>query len=410
MRSYQQRMCDTDSRNVLAILILCGEIHVNPLVLSFAQPLFIAEYTLMVRARQRNDTVHSRNSSPVASAIVAQVQTQRIQHLQQICKTIHVKPSRVASQYYLSDQFNFSLCRIPKVASTFWSQVFMILKEGASAASHIFSKFRTPLEHGISVTAKRTGSRFIFVARDPFSRLYSAYIDRIFLPSNSYRLAIEIAKEMGIYGSGTEICANDLTFDHFLNYIADSELHEKPLNMHWTPMFSLCNPCDVEIISVVKMESFTPDVHFTLQRAGISPDIRGAIDNELNQHRVERTVRGMVEGIIRSSYNAKNCMNPTEVARRIWVAFQVQGYINDNITFPFDIINTDLKASNHTFYSDVIMKTMQEYPLASEDSKLQRRQFLVNAYAGLSKTLLEKIVTIYQQDFLLYDYSDNPPA
>ena len=286
----------------------------------------------------------------------------------------------------------------------------MILKEGASTASDTFSKFRQSLFDDIWKASKRTGSRFVFVSRDPFSRLYSAYIDRIFLPSMSYRLAKDVARSMGTHNSDTKHCANDVQFADFLKYIADRVLHDKPLNRHWTPMYTLCNPCNVDIISVVKLESFTSDVHFALQRAGVSPDIREVVDNELNQHRVEQTVRGMVEGIIRLSHFAENCMNPTEVARRIWVAFQVQGYINDTITFPFAIVNTELKASNHTFYSDVIMKTMQTYPLTSEDRKLQRRRFLVNAYAGLTKTLLEKIVTIYQQDFLLYDYSDSPPA
>ena len=90
----------------------------------------------------------------------------------------------------------------------------------------------------------------------------------------------------------------------------------------------------------MKLES---DVHFTLHRAGVSPDIREVVGNELNQHRVERTVRGMVEGIIRLSHFAKDCMNPTEVAKRIWVAFQVQGYINDtNVRGPKVVTLTHL--------------------------------------------------------------------
>ena len=151
--------------------------------------------------------------------------------------------SGVAIEYYVSDQYNFSLCSVPKVGSTFWSQVFMILKEGASTASDTFSKFRQPLFDYIWKASKRTGSRFVFVSRDPFSRLLSAYIDRIFLPSMSYRLAKDVARSMGTHNSDTKHCANDVKFADFLKYIADRVLHDKPLNKHWTPMYTLCNPC-----------------------------------------------------------------------------------------------------------------------------------------------------------------------
>ena len=353
---------------------------------------------------------------------VEKEQNQRIQHLQQYCKSgnltsdkAHIHLSSQASQYYLSKRYNFALCRIPKIGSSFWNQVFRLLIEGPNAASRIFSKFRAlqSKDYSIGVTLsndERLKSRFVFVARDPFARLYSAYVDRIFLPSGTYGVATDIVRFQRNYTRNQHVCANELTFEDFLGYIVDSVRLGRRLNMHWAPIYTLCDLCDVDTFAVVKMESFSSDVHFALQKAGLSSDLLDIVDDRLQTHRIERTIPGTVEAIVETSHFARKCMNPTEVARRIWISFQIQGYISDSVRFPFVVVDTEEKAANHTFLSDVILKTIKQYPLISEDSKLQRHRFLINAYTGLSSNLLQKIANIYQHDFLLFNYSDSPPS
>ena len=94
----------------------------------------------------------------------------------------------------------------------------------------------------------------------------------------------------------------------------------------------------------------------------------------------------------------------------MWVSFQIQGYIDEKLMFPFDIIDTAEKAANHSFLTNVILNVIKEYPLSPEERKQQRRRALVNAYAGIDENIMLQIKNIFHQDFTLYDYPLELPS
>ena len=108
--------------------------------------------------------------------------------------------------------------------------------------------------------------------------------------------------------------------------------------------------------------------------------------------------------------DAKKCMNRMEVARRIWVSFQIQGYIKEDIPFPTNTINSNEKAKNSNFLTKVILETIKKHPMSSNEAKIQRRRALVKAYDGLSEGILDKVQKLYKQDFILFDYSFERPS
>ena len=373
---------------------------------------------------QDNKTVMiSADPDSMKSATTRTVQYKRIKHIHDMCKSrtsfstvmnklVHTR----RPMYYESKLYNFSYCRMPKAGSTFWVQVFMILKKGPSEASSLFGKFRHFLKiaddapENLDLTMKqRQQSRFIFVARDPYSRLFSAFVDRVFLPTQ-YNEVKAIINLMRNNPKNTISCSYDLTFEELLTSIIMYVNSGRPLNMHWAPMYSLCDPCGVEIVALVKMESFSEDVEFALKEIGAPAETLEAIKDGLHKHRIEWTIPGSVKGIIESSKSPLNCLNPTEVARRMWVSFQIQGYIDEKNKFPFDIIDTVEKAANHSFLTNVILDVIKEYPLSPEERKQQRRRALVNAYAGIDENIMLQIKNIFNQDFILYDYPLEPPS
>ena len=352
---------------------------------------------------------------------IHQLQLRRLQHLQRACNDIKVFKNMAykgKSQmvYYYSSGYNFSLCKVPKTGCSFWTQVFAILRKGSNASKKIFGFKRSAVHSLLGVadyinfeSDTRRNSRIVIVSRDPYSRLFSAFIDKMFLPL-MYGTAVSIVKRQRTSQKRNLSCANDITFEEFLTDIVDSVRLGKSLNRHWAPIVSLCNTCDVNPLSLVKQETFSADVEYVLKKVGIANDEFDVIHDALHDHRIDATIPGIVATVTSRGKGVENCMDRMEVARRIWVSFQIQGYIKEDIPFPTHAINSTEKAKNSDFLTKVILETIKKHPMSSNDAKIQRRGALVRAFDDLSKDILDIVKQLYKQDFILFDYSFEPPS
>ena len=361
-----------------------------------------------------------------ATEATQQLQTQRLQHLQRVCadkvlfkNAIYMCEKKCKIKYLHSSKYNFTYCSVPKAGCSFWTQAFAILRYGANASDAVFGLKRRDLHHQLGVidyvpfeSDTRRNSRSILVSRHPYSRLFSAFIDKMFLPL-MYNKAVSIVQEQRNLSTANILCANDITFEEFLAYIVDSANAGRSLNRHWAPIVSLCNPCDTNVLALVKQETFSTDVEYVLRKVGIADDEYNVIYDALHDHRIDATIPGIVATattLTTINKSVQQCVDRIEVARRIWVSFQVQGYIKDDISFPTKTINTNEKAKNPDFLSKVIIETIEKHPMSPDETKLQRRRALVKAFDGLSKNILYKVKKLYKKDFILFDYSTEPPT
>ena len=347
---------------------------------------------------------------------IHQLQLQRLQHLHNACVDQEIFKNVTynrTGQIIYSSRYNFSFCKVPKAGCSFLTQVFAILQNGANTSKDIFGLERK----AIHAKLKRVGYmgvknniirniRTVLVSRNPYSRLFSAYIDKIFLPLR-YGTAVGIVQRQRTNRNAS--CANDITFEEFLSDIVDRAKEGTPLNMHWAPIFSLCNPCDLNVLSLVKQETFSADVEYVLKEVGIANDEFDVIYDALHDNRKEATIPGIVRTVTERGKWVRRCMDAIEVARRIWVSFQIQGYIKEDIPFPTNTINSNKKAKNPEFLTNIILDTIKKHPMSPYDAKIQRRQNLVRAFDGLSNDILDKVKQLYKQDFILFDYSFEPP-
>ena len=102
-------------------------------------------------------------------------------------------------------------------------------------------------------------------------------------------------------------------------------------------------------------------------------------------------------------------MTRIEVAHRIWKLFKIQGFLKDYIAFPRSLINTETKAKIAKYLNDVILRTIRDNPLTSDENKRQRRRALETAYTHISEKSIRYIQDIYKQDFALFHYPLEPP-
>ena len=225
-----------------------------------------------------------------------QQQLKRLQHLSRVCanetvfKNVMYK-KRSLIKYNSSTKYNFNYCKVPKAGCTFWTEVFAILRKGASEDVFLLSRHDVHFKLGKQERIKfematKYGSRTVLVSRDPYSRLFSAFIDKVFLPKN---IAFGIAKRLR---KTNDSCANDLTFEEFLTDILTSVRGGQKLNIHWTPIVNLCKPCDVNAFAVVKQETFTADVEYVLKEVGIARDEFEVIYDALHDHKIEASIPG----------------------------------------------------------------------------------------------------------------------
>ena len=356
----------------------------------------------------------SEGSSYNVTEQTHQQQLMRIQHLHRACKDETVFKNAMYKKsgnglYYYSSKYEFNYCKVPKAGCSFWMQIFAILRKGSNASEEVFSLARSSV-HGARGEARfkskaKITSRTVLASRDPYSRLFSAFIDKLFLPI-SYPISLEIAQRQ----RKTKLsCANDVTFEEYLKDTVEiARNRQGGIHTHWAPIVTICNPCNVNAFALVKQETFSADVEYVLKEVGVADDEYNVIYEALHNRRIDDTIASLVKEV--TGKNVERCMDRIEVARRIWKAFQIQGYIKDGITFPTQTINKNENAKNSSFLSKVILETIRQNPMSKNDAKLQRRRALVKAFDGLSKDILDQLKEVYKQDFILFDYSPEPPS
>ena len=185
--------------------------------------------------------------------------------------------------------------------------------------------------------------------------------------------------------------------------------------IQFAPFYSLCKPCDVKPRMLVKLESFSKDVEYVLREVGVETDIYSTITDALHAHRVESTVPGIistVENHSRKKY-MRACYSSLEIAKRLWRSFQIQGFLSENVTFPSDTLRNRTSVGgilNYDVLNDVILRTIRQHSLTSDESKRQRKRAIVEAYSTFSPDTIQGIKDVYYVDFVLYNYSMVPPS
>lgn len=354
---------------------------------------------------------------------------QRTQHLRHVCSQYPrrrlldavLKPT--GRLFYISEKYKLSYCRVAKVGSTFWTQVFMALagvKPGTALASENESLFNIArdeshdamknMEHlTMEPTDQRIHSTTSFlVARSPYSRLFSSYIDQVFLPNKWYKAAKMIENEK----DKRKRCGNDLTFNEFLLGISHFMIEKKPNDPHWSPIFSLCTPCETQIDIIAKQEQFNEDAEYILDLAGVEQSVRDEVKNALKEDYTEHYIPNMIRTYVAKAHDEnnikKNCVSERKIAELIWNAFHIQGYVHNDIKFPSDRFSSSSNSDTVDNLSKLVVEAVKQHPVSSEERDKQRHDWQVHYWKQIAPTTLEKVQDAFYEDFLAFQYDMDP--
>ncbi|KAL4217564.1 hypothetical protein ACF0H5_022306 [Mactra antiquata] len=364
--------------------------------------------------KEKMTSLEESNTSPDA---YVDTQKNRLHLINNIClnKTLLKSSSLVRPKFrrvYFTTKYNFSFCKVPKIGSTFWTQVFQVLESNRGNYGEIFGRKRAEV-HGTSDrlpgNVKDTSIPLIIPTRNPFSRLYSAFVDKSYLrlfPSINGVVRKLVSKTT----EKRDLCLNDVSFSEFLEHVVVSARRRMTFNEHWAPVYSVCTPCDKNVTFIVKQESFATDVENALRHFWVNEDEIKVLKSVLHDHRIETSLPGIIRTVYLRTKPIRKCFTAEIMVKRIWTSFQIQGYVSNKVHFPAQNFTKSRDYENTEFVVKVLMETIMRSPLTSEESRSQRQQALAHAYKDINDTILTDIKKIYALDFKAFNYSETKPS
>ncbi|XP_033629147.1 carbohydrate sulfotransferase 10-like [Asterias rubens] len=209
---------------------------------------------------------------------------------------------KTLNNLYVIPSHRLIYCSIPKVSSTSWKRLFLKMSNISDsmeaigqAQSHAIAKqnFRTlasyPAHEARKLLAAYT--TFFFV-RDPFARLLSAYQDKfqndypaskVFRRTWSEKIIRFTAPSPAVLGKRLRTQRrNDgtlnVTFSQFARFVSlggdDAKAQKKRGNVHWIPMYAMCQPCLIDYDYIGHYDSVRTDADFILTSAGVDRALR----------------------------------------------------------------------------------------------------------------------------------------
>jgi len=308
------------------------------------------------------------------------------------------------------------LCPMCKLASTYWTRFFTLLKK---FDNHTYitpfdiplkdappTRERLTLNPGQNTPAYRQHYKFMFV-RDPYSRILSAYIDKIFAPNPTFwnMISRNEIRRFRPSNAPRAACHSDLRFEEYIravitNHRPDSQ--RRKVDCHDESFISACHPCEVGYNFIGKMEIFSTDALHLYNRLHMNETI-----NELQKHGKELADMDAMTDTVNSPFewkkDIKKCIPWRQALNRVWRKLQIRGVIGKQ---QLPLNDEEAEAITKERFFDLIKKT--QALTSYKERKQQRVDAMREIFASVPMEYLQELKTAYKEDFDLFEYNDDP--
>ncbi|XP_076455143.1 carbohydrate sulfotransferase 11-like [Babylonia areolata] len=314
-----------------------------------------------------------------------------------------------------------SYCVVPKAGCTFWIRIFRFLNNdtGGATVRTPFDISRT-LAHDSSrrrmkmhrlqragdrhVVLGEDSTRFMFT-RDPYSRVWSAFLDKLLLPDYWGSVGKMIVARRSNSSASSLSCGNDVTFEEFLEFIVDQSERRGSgsLDGHWRPIQYVCDPCQFKPFFIGKQETFMKDARAILEHFGLQNLLDGY--DVITYRRDEVVILTDYNFEHLHSLSARNCTTPLQLAQRLWAAFKLNGLLppssNSSVLQGLHVINRDT-------FKRLVYREQETHWEELQLASVHRRAAMSEHYRALPLALRERFVSVYQKDFEYFGYEKRP--
>ncbi|XP_071078670.1 carbohydrate sulfotransferase 9-like [Haliotis cracherodii] len=344
----------------------------------------------------------------------------RKEHLTKYCQkqaedqtTLNTKIVR--KHHWFLEEPRIMYCPVAKSGSTFWRRAFEVVRRKDPKVVSPFqlsyidfkeSNAKIPLNMTEAAHADdmskllETTLKFIF-ARDPYSRVFSTFIDKVLSP-NRYmwslgKKAIEMFRSS--YTNGTETCGSDVTFDEYIKYL--NTLNSKSFDVHIRPVAYCCDACSVDYDVIGKIETFQDDTRYILQKSG-SYD-KDIIFKDVN---TEYKVDYIVDAVVRA-FSFRNgwsrCISVHAGYQRLWRQLQIGGMIEK-----IDLYPLSPEQSNNITVTEYLDMALDAFKRSGPSAKANKKEAFLQAYSMVTLNDMENLREKYIADFEMFDYNQRP--
>lgn len=312
-------------------------------------------------------------------------------------------------------------CLVPKVGCTYWKRIIRFIGNDYKGHFKIpeniprlyahFGPYRNTtviqLRNISNTDVLKYKFKFMFT-RDPYERLWSGYLDKLYLPDFWWWLGTEIINITRPNATARSIeCGHDVSFEEFLLYMTNKLKDGELVNSHFAPVYTLCNPCVINFDVIGKLETFHDDTNLVLQETNIFVGNKDDKDKDLAKEEVQSLVKYNFDVLDRLKQKTGNsdCFGPLSIAYRLWKTFQFNGYISDKIKFPSSVRNyaDDLSVLKRSLVKRIIY--LRESARSETKAwKNQRQKYLKLAYKSVSPVVLKAVEQTFTGDLELFGY------
>ena len=257
----------------------------------------------------------------------------------------------------------------------------------------------------------KSNSFKFLVVRDPFSRLFSAFVDKL-VPPNPYYWKAFGSKAITAFrknaNTRSKLYGHDVTFPEFVKYVTACEKTKRNLDAHFISTFSSCKPCESNYNYIGKMETFKTDALFILNKVGMNSTVEFLSEgNTFKDLTTDDAITDSIYSPFSWRTNILKVISWDRALRRIWLKLQMRGIIAHSETF--DSYVTMSEVTGNLTAEQFIEKARKAHAASKPDIlKQQKLEVLREAFMMLHYDDLVAFRNAFKYDFTLYGYDDNP--
>ncbi|KAK7100186.1 hypothetical protein V1264_023176 [Littorina saxatilis] len=418
-------------RKALVIVAILGCVTLLTIALSELSGHQMGTFSvkrLKDNVKRRSTQVVLSSKQVLFTAEVAARFERRRQRMKEACRRLKLTSYR--GMRHASERFIFPTrsspvvlyCPVPKTGTTFLKKTFAT----ANNASQVIWVDRF---HVRPVDNYDKAVMFFFT-REPYSRILSAYIDKLWSPNLQFWRVLGKPLVHGVRHNASLRsleCGHDVTFPEFIRYFIDGMTRGSRINTHVVPTHKFCETCDYDYDYIGKLETFREDAAYILSAINVTTSESYSNNDDVISHHI-------IQAFYTNHIDKTHCAKKHHILLRAWRALQIRGIISMSIPFPFSesqalsvfrttftlviqkavdktnliFRNLDQKQIHSVSLSKSRASRSSQSPPLLQSRDRQKKMALASAYSLVPKAHKLKMMKLMREEFELFGYEAKP--
>ncbi|XP_063442872.1 carbohydrate sulfotransferase 8-like [Mytilus trossulus] len=344
-------------------------------------------------------------------SLITEKYKERLNHLQQTClnSTDGFKGKATDSDFkfniLIDKQHNLFYCQIQKVGTKFIKDLLRKLSQ--KQKKHKKDNLKDEWKLSDLNSMMENTDKIMFV-REPYSRVLSGYVDKLFAPNNVYwdmsgRSMLKKTRDGA--NNHSLSCGHDVSFPEFVKYIIKSEKQGQNLDRHYAPLYEHCRPCQISYDFIGKLEFFKEDILFLLDYLNIKHGTNITF-SDFESETTESRAIFQSQRLFNMREKLERCVSFYNATMRTWREMQIRGLISIHKQFPFDAKYTESHMTKEDLF--VAVKNAISSVQNKSEVKAQRDAALIEAFRLVPTADLYALRRFLKPDCALFNYDSMP--